>query len=276
MQRIFHKRLKLNAYKVQLMQHLEPNDKHKLVEFANTMLDRLGADSDFMSTIFFLEEVNIHVSGKVNQRNVRIGGSQNPRATQEYVRDNPKLNTLCSFHRIKSLDHFSSSMTLSLVPYILTCFFAEETVCGTTYFDMLEQFIFPQMEQLQPKIRFQQDGAPPHWFSSVKFVWLRTAFSLAVGLVGEDRSRGPPRSPDLTPLDFFLWGHVKDKVYVIPVRDLRDLREHIIEAFESISEDMRQGTWQEIVHRLDIVTMTAGGHIEMWWCVFQNLSFPFI
>jgi hypothetical protein len=23
----------------------------------------------------------------------------------------------------------------------------------------------------------------------------------------------PPRSPDITPLDFFLWGYVKDKVY---------------------------------------------------------------
>ncbi|GBN66468.1 hypothetical protein AVEN_122480-1 [Araneus ventricosus] len=27
----------------------------------------------------------------------------------------------------------------------------------------------------------------------------------------------PPRSPDLTPCDFFLWGYVKDKVYVPPM-----------------------------------------------------------
>ncbi|KAJ4436665.1 hypothetical protein ANN_16796 [Periplaneta americana] len=39
--------LKLYAYKVQLMQRLEPDDKPKRVEFVNTMLDRLGADSDF-------------------------------------------------------------------------------------------------------------------------------------------------------------------------------------------------------------------------------------
>ena len=27
----------------------------------------------------------------------------------------------------------------------------------------------------------------------------------------------PPRSPDATPCDFFLWGYVKDQVYVPPL-----------------------------------------------------------
>ncbi|KAJ4427803.1 hypothetical protein ANN_25456, partial [Periplaneta americana] len=63
-------------------------------------------------------------------------------------------------------------------------------------------------------------------------------------------------------IDFFLWGYVKDKVYATPVRDLRDLRERIIEAIESIPEDMLQRAWQEIVHRLDIVTVTAGAHVS--------------
>ena len=49
------------------------------------------------------------------------------------------------------------------------CFFAEETDCGTTYLDKLEQF-FPQIEQLQPNIRFQQDGTP-HWFNEVRMTW---------------------------------------------------------------------------------------------------------
>ncbi|KAJ4451882.1 hypothetical protein ANN_03360 [Periplaneta americana] len=72
LQRIVHKRLKMYAYKVQLMQHLEPDDKPKRVEFTNTMLDRLGADPDFMSKIFFSNEAMFHVSDKVNRHNVRI------------------------------------------------------------------------------------------------------------------------------------------------------------------------------------------------------------
>jgi len=40
----------------------------------------------------------------------------------------------------------------------------------------------------------------------------------------------PPRSPDLTPLDFFTWGFIKDVVYRRKVQDLADLRQRIIEA----------------------------------------------
>jgi hypothetical protein len=31
----------------------------------------------------------------------------------------------------------------------------------------------------------------------------------------------PPRSPDLTPLDFFLWGYVKNTVYQVKINDLQ-------------------------------------------------------
>ena len=38
----------------------------------------------------------------------------------------------------------------------------------------------------------------------------------------------PARSPDLTPCDFFLWGYIKDKVYVPPLpNDLGDLKRRI-------------------------------------------------
>jgi hypothetical protein len=42
----------------------------------------------------------------------------------------------------------------------------------------------------------------------------------------------PSRSPDLTPLDFFAWGFIKDVVYSRKVRDMADLRQRIIEAVE--------------------------------------------
>ena len=37
----------------------------------------------------------------------------------------------------------------------------------------------------------------------------------------------PPRSPDLTPLDFFLWGYLKGKVFTTPCRNVMDLRRRI-------------------------------------------------
>jgi hypothetical protein len=37
----------------------------------------------------------------------------------------------------------------------------------------------------------------------------------------------PPRSPALTPCDYFLWGYFKDKVSRMPPQDINDLRRKI-------------------------------------------------
>jgi len=74
----------------------------------------------------------------------------------------------------------------------------------------------------------------------------------------------PLRSPDLTPLDFFAWGFIKEVVYRRKVRDLADLRQRIIEAVELITSHMLINTWQELEYRLDICRATAGAHIEVY------------
>ncbi|KAJ4435606.1 hypothetical protein ANN_18222 [Periplaneta americana] len=45
----------------------------------------------------------------------------------------------------------------------------------------------------------------------------------------------PPRSPDLNPHDFYLWGHLKSLAYLSPVPDLESLRNRIV----ACSEDIR-------------------------------------
>jgi len=74
----------------------------------------------------------------------------------------------------------------------------------------------------------------------------------------------PPRSPDLTPLNFFAWGFIKDVVYKRKVRDLADLRQRIIEAVELITPHMLINTWQEFEYRLDICRATTDAHIEVY------------
>jgi hypothetical protein len=50
-----------------------------------------------------------------------------------------------------------------------------------------------------------------------------------------------PRSPDLTPCDFFLWGYIKYKVFVPPLqRSLPDLRQRITSAIASTTRDTAQ------------------------------------
>ena len=130
---------------------------------------------------------------------------------------------------------------------------------------MLEQFLYPEVADLQPNIIFQQDGAPPYWGLDVRRSLNATFQDRWIGRGGP--IRWPPRSPDLTPLDFFLWGYVKDRVFVPPVNDLPDLRARIRETIATVPMDMLERTWQETEYRLDIVRATNGAHVEVYWCV---------
>ena len=44
------------------------------------------------------------------------------------------------------------------------------------------------------------------------------------------------------PLDFFIWGYVKDKVFSTPVPNIANLKARITYAFATITEDMLEST----------------------------------
>jgi hypothetical protein len=63
----------------------------------------------------------------------------------------------------------------------------------------------------------------------------------------------PPRSPDLTPYDFFLWGFVKDSVYVPPFpTSIHEIRDRITHALQAITADMLHRVWDEFDYRVDV------------------------
>jgi len=86
------------------------------------------------------------------------------------------------------------------------------------YLDILELYVAPQLEEFHSWIIFQQNGAPPHWGSDVRRFLDPTFPNRWIGRDGP--TLWPPRSPDITPLDFFLWQYVKDKVFSTPVPDI--------------------------------------------------------
>jgi hypothetical protein len=77
----------------------------------------------------------------------------------------------------------------------------ESTVTGHSYLDMLENFAVPQ---IPPGFIFQKDGAPLHFHRDVTTFLDETFSGRWVGRGGP--TAWPPRSPDLTTLDFFAWG----------------------------------------------------------------------
>ncbi|PNF41812.1 hypothetical protein B7P43_G02048 [Cryptotermes secundus] len=109
-------------------------------------------------------------------------------------------------------------------------------------------------------------GVPPHWNINVRRYLNNELRHRWVGRVGEDDVAlftWPPRPPDLTPCDFFLWGYIKDRVYVPPLpRTLVELRERIDAVVMTIDRMMLQNVWNELDYGLDVCRVTQEAHIE--------------
>lgn len=104
---------------------------------------------------------------------------------------------------------------------IIGPFFFLTNVNGQNYLEMLQQRLVPTLNVLGYPHYFQQDGAPCH-FAIVVRSYLDDLFPRR--WIGRGGSiNWAARSPDLTPLDFFLWGHLKHKVYQTPITDLNHL-----------------------------------------------------
>ena len=104
---------------------------------------------------------------------------------------------------------------------------------------------------------FQQDGATCHT-SRVSKEEIRSFFGDRVN----SKDLWPPRSPDLTPPDFFLWGHLKTKVYVNKPRTIQDLKENIKSEIAAIDSGMLQRTFANMERRIALYVGVEQGHIQ--------------
>ncbi len=48
--------------------------------------------------------------------------------------------------------------------------------------------------------------------------------------------RWPPQSPYLTPLDFFLWGHLKNKIFATSPATIKELKRRITTEIQNITQ----------------------------------------
>jgi len=85
-------------------------------------------------------------------------------------------------------------------------FFFEGTVTGHVYLDMLCTSILPAIHTLfgNDRFHFQQDGASPHFHLEMRAYLIENLPGQWIGRRGAVEF--PPHSPDLTLLDFYLWG----------------------------------------------------------------------
>ncbi|GFS72123.1 hypothetical protein TNCV_3904021 [Trichonephila clavipes] len=68
----------------------------------------------------------------------------------------------------------------------------------------------------------------------------------------------PPRSCDLTPLDYFLWGYVKSLVYADKPQTLDHLEDNIRRVIADIRPQMLEKVIENWTSRLDYILVSRG------------------
>ena len=121
---------------------------------------------------------------------------------------------------------------------IIRPIFFTQTITAERYCnELLRSFVNEFSEEEKLTVCFQQDGATAHTANSTSR-FLNYIFQTHV------ISKGiwPPTSPDLSVLDVYLWGAVKQKVYQNKPQYLQELRDNIRHQIAAIK--------QEEIHRV--------------------------
>ena len=120
-----------------------------------------------------------------------------------------------------------------------------------------------------------QNGAPPHFATVVREYLDETFPERWIGRRGA--LEWPPRSPDLTPMDFFFGGNVKDNVYGRHPTSTDDLKSFISDEFSNINSQgfLCENVCRSVRSRLRLCIDCQGSQFEqlLWKFLLQNFGF---
>lgn len=288
--RILRDRLKLRAYKMQTVHWLKRIDRADRLLYATTVVRINDATvGGLWRRLIMSDEAHFEASGHVyNRQNVRFWGSENPRIVRPKSHHPERLTVWCGI---------SSNGVIG--PY----FFEDErrksiSVTGERYRNLLNNYVFPILEN---DSRFndtvwwwQQDGATAHTaretmrllyerFGREKVISSRSRPgrppSVPRPRVDDDGTANtiwwPSRSPDLSALDFFLWGYLKDRVYDVAaisarahpnesLLDLLTLRANIVREVDNLNRnnnDMLARVMAHVVERAGMCVTANGDYM---------------
>jgi hypothetical protein len=164
--------------------------------------------TDFIRTFAFAERIlevlrdgaHFHLTGSVNEQSIRYWSANNPQEVHQRPLHCERVNVWCGMARF-------GGRTV--------------TVNSQCYMKILHKFLLPELRRCHIDLNtvwFQQDGATCQT-SRESMILLREHFPGHLILKCGD-VEWPPRSPDLSACDYFLWGYLKDMVHIDKPRTL--------------------------------------------------------
>ncbi len=253
-QKHLRKELHLYPYKYTIGQVLTDEHKGKRYMFSGWILHEVHRDATFLSRIIWSDECSFHLDGWVNRQNLRFWGTERPTEVVEKMTQSPKVNVWMA-------------MTSSFVigPYFFEHEGTTATINSERYLALLRDYLLPTLEE-KPTFRrmlFQQDGASPHVSRSVK-EFLQQKIGLLKVISRHFPREWPPYSPDLTPLDFWMWSFIKEKVYPRGNRpnNKADLKLRIENAVQEITVSHLEAVVGNVEVRMQKCFDCEGSHFE--------------
>ena len=93
--------------------------------------------------------------------------------------------------------------------------------------------------------------------------------------VAINKTLWPPRSPDLTTSDCFLWGYLKSKVYKSNPHRIQELKDDISQSVAAIKITTLHLVYLNMIRRGQLCIDAGGNHFHylLWWLIFSKFGY---
>ncbi|GFW14862.1 putative transposable element [Trichonephila clavipes] len=229
---------------------IHQNDHQATRRFVEWAQNEIAFVLDFHKRIFFRDEAHFWLNGYVNKQNCRIWSEANPQVYVETPLHPEKLTVGCAL--------WAGGI---IGPY----FFQNDdshnvTVNGDRYRTMITNIFTLELNNHNvQELWFQQDGAACHTARATIDLFEDTFGDHLISRFGP--GNWPPRSCDLTPLDYFLWGYVKSLVYADKSQTFDHLEDNIRRVVADIRPQMLEKVIENWTSRLDYIRVSRGSHM---------------
>ncbi|GFW83399.1 uncharacterized protein TNCV_2544971 [Trichonephila clavipes] len=169
---------------------IHQNDHQARRRFVEWVQNEIAVVPDFHKRILFSDEAHFWLNGYVNKQNCRVWSKANPQVFVETPLHSEKLTFGALYGLVESFFKNDEGHNV--------------TVNGDRYRAMITNFFIPELNNHDvQELWFQQDGATCHTARATIDLLKETLGDRLISRFGP--VNWPPRSCDLTQLDYFLW-----------------------------------------------------------------------
>lgn len=241
---------KLHPYHISLHQELTADDHHRRLEYCHWAQTKLQATPDFFSSyVLWTDEARFTSDGQVNIHNAHYWSVNNPHWIREVANQ-----------RRWSINVWAGIIGTQIIgPWVI-----DGSLSSEKFRNFLRDTLQPYLENVPLAIRqqmwLQLDGCPAH---SAHICRQHLDQMFPERWIGRHSTiQFPPRSPDLTCMDFYFWGRIKDIVYQVRPVNAEDMQQRIDAAFSDIGNAELEAVHRTYGTRINRCIAANGGHFE--------------